>query len=72
MEGYDREREVVDTLRRAMTENGKLWIPYGGIWQGMGSCGHFTEGYDSEWEVVDTLRRDMTGNGKLWVPYGGI
>ena len=31
MEGYDREREVVDTLRRDVTGNGKLWIPYGGI-----------------------------------------
>ena len=31
MEGCDREWEVVDTLRRDMTANGKLWIPYGGI-----------------------------------------
>ena len=31
MEGYDREREVVDTLWRDMTGKGKLWIPYGGI-----------------------------------------
>ena len=31
MAGCDRERDVVDTLWRDMTGNGKLWIPYGGI-----------------------------------------
>ena len=31
MEGCDREWEVVGTLWRDVTGNGKLWIPYGGI-----------------------------------------
>ena len=72
MEGCDREWEVVGTLWRDVTGNGKLWVPYGGMCQGMGSCGYLTEGYDREWEVVGTLWRDVTGNGKLWVPYGGM